>query len=61
MFSNWSLHGYFSRYGNVTLDQDYRNVCQYYLIFDECNMENMDAQYDEIPLVLNNYKLYRLK
>jgi len=37
--SNYSLHGYFSRYGNVSLESNPNNVCQYYLSVGDCKKQ----------------------
>ena len=61
MYSNWSLHGYFARYGNVSLDDNQENVCRYYLSKEDCNKETLSINYDLIPVETKKYKLYRLK
>lgn len=61
MFSNWSLHGYFSRYGNVSLDCNQKNVCQYYLSMEDCSKDILEKDYEIVPIETIKYKLYKLK
>jgi len=59
--TNYSLHGYFSRFGNVSLESSPKNVCQYYLSFGDCNKETLETNYDLISLKTRKYKLYKIK
>ncbi len=61
MYSNWSLHGYFSRYGNVSLDPKKENARHYYLSNGDCNKEVVENNYDVVPIETKKFKLYRLK
>lgn len=61
MYYNWSLHGYFSRYGNVSLIQDKKNNCQYYLSVENCNKKFLNENYKLMPAETEKYKLYRKK
>jgi hypothetical protein len=61
IYTNWSLHGYFSRYGNVSLESNQANVCQFYLSIGDCNKTVLDAKYELVPLETIRYKLYRIK
>lgn len=61
MFSLWSLHGYFSRYGNVSLDSNEENRCQYYLSLENCNKEYLNKNYELMSVETEKYKLYRRK
>lgn len=61
MYSIWSLHGYFSRYGNVSLESNQNNICQYYLTLDDCNKEVLENNYDLVPIETEKYKLYKLR
>jgi len=61
MHSIWNLHGYFARYGNVSLDRDQNNMCKYYLSANGCNIDYLREYYELVPLETNHYKLYRLK
>lgn len=59
--SNYSLHGYFSRYGNVSLESNPNNVCQYYLSVGDCNKAILESNYNLISLKTRKYKLYKIK
>jgi 4-amino-4-deoxy-L-arabinose transferase-like glycosyltransferase len=61
MRPNWSLHGYFSRYGNVSLESNQENVCQFYLSIGDCNKKVLDANYYLVPIETKTYKLYKIK
>jgi 4-amino-4-deoxy-L-arabinose transferase-like glycosyltransferase len=61
MFTYWSLHGYFSRYGNVSLEANETNKCKYYLSNNDCNKEILTENYDLVPIKTMDYKLYCLK
>ncbi len=60
MYSIWSLHAYFSRYGNVSLDKNELNKHEYFLSLEDCNESNLINNYTRIPSQLKKYKLYRL-
>ena len=59
--SIWNLHRYFSRYGNVSLDYNQKNVCQYSLSSGDCNKKILEKKYDRVPIETSKYKLYKLK
>jgi len=61
LYSNWYLHGYFSRYGNVSLDCDQLNVCKYYLSFDNCISQEYEENYGIVPIKTVKFKLYQRK
>jgi len=61
MYSMWSLHGYMSRYGNVSLDSNINNIHKYYLTIGDLNNNFTDDNYDFIPLKTIKYKLYKKK
>lgn len=61
MASIWALHGYFSRYGNVSLDPNQENVYKYYLSLKNCNQEILESNYDPVNIVTKKIKLYKLK
>lgn len=61
MHSEWHLHAYFARYGNVSLDYKSNNVCQYYLSNGKCNKDILENKYDIVPIETKKYKLYKLK
>ncbi len=53
-----SIHGYFSRYGNVSLDTNQNSLCKYYISQDNCNLEFLQKNYKLVPLNTKTYKLY---
>lgn len=59
--TNYSLHGYFSRFGNVSLESSPKNVCQYYLSLGDCNKAILESNYNLISLKTRKYKLYKIK
>lgn len=59
--SIWSLHGYMSRYGNISLDDNQNNIHQYYLSLENCNKRFLEDRYDLIPIKTKKYKLYKRK
>jgi 4-amino-4-deoxy-L-arabinose transferase-like glycosyltransferase len=59
MYSLWNLHGYMSRYGNVSLDANQNNVHQYYLSIENCNKQFLEGRYVLVPIKTNKYKLYK--
>jgi 4-amino-4-deoxy-L-arabinose transferase-like glycosyltransferase len=61
LYRKWSLHGYFARYGNVSLEKDEHHICQYYLSSDECNREYSLDQYELVPIHTTKYMLYKRK
>lgn len=61
MHSTWGLHGYFSRYGNVSLDKNEKNICQYYLSLGNCSKEYLERNYELVPIETKKYTLYKLK
>jgi 4-amino-4-deoxy-L-arabinose transferase-like glycosyltransferase len=61
MYYIWKLHGYMSRYGNVSLDNNQTNIHKYYLSLGDCNKELLADGYNEIPVKMKKYKLYKLK
>lgn len=61
MHAIWSLHGYLSRYGNVSLDKNYANLHQYFLSKDGCIPPEIKNQYDLVPLETKVYQLFKRK
>ncbi len=61
LYSSWSLHGYFNRYGNVSLDKNQKNIHGYYLTVDTCSKNKLNKYYNLVPIKTEKYKLYRLK
>jgi 4-amino-4-deoxy-L-arabinose transferase-like glycosyltransferase len=61
MYPIWNLHGYFARYGNISLESNQNNICQYYLSLGDCNKKLLENNYDLVPIETKEYKLYKLK
>lgn len=59
MYTNWSLHGYFSRYGNVSLDSNKVSKHHYYLSVEDCNQEVLLQNYQKVDLATEKYHLYQ--
>ena len=59
-YGNWSKHGYYSRYGNITLERKDEKKHSYYLINNGECMPDSDL-YEEVPLKLSIHKLYKKK
>ncbi len=62
----WSLHGYFSRYGNVSLQvmsqaTENTTICEYYVAVKACNKAYLDSKYDIVPIPVKEYQLYKRK
>jgi len=57
MRPQWTLHGYFARYFNISLDA-FSTRYDYYLTQDHCNPE-VETSWKEVPLETKIYKLYR--
>ena len=61
MFEDWSLHAYFARFKNVSLDPDLENNREYLLIKNEYNSDTLNSRYEMIKINTTEYKLYRKK
>jgi|GEM_PF-5841411 len=61
MFSDWSLHGYFARYKNISLDPDLKNKREYLLIKREIYSDTLERNYEVVPLNTSVYKLLKRK
>ncbi len=59
LFTNWHLHGYFGRYGNVSLDPNKRHFHKYYISSGRCNDTLLLKKYHEIPMKNNVLRLYQ--
>lgn len=59
LFTNWHLHGYFGRYGNVSLDPNKRHLHNYYISSGHCKDTLLLKKYHEIPLKTNVLRLYQ--
>lgn len=61
LFSEWSLHGYFSRYGNVSLSIPPHPNQQYFLSKDNCLPSSLKEEYKQVAIQLKKYTLYQKK
>ncbi len=59
MRGDWSLHGYFARYFNISLDHTEKEY-KYYLTDKSCD-GSLSEEYSKIELPTNIYNLYRIK
>ncbi|MBN1988177.1 MAG: glycosyltransferase family 39 protein [Bacteroidales bacterium] len=59
MYGIWSLHGYFSRYGNVSLDYGEDGNHQYFISLNGCGDEFIKKNYSLVELDTKEYKLYK--
>jgi 4-amino-4-deoxy-L-arabinose transferase-like glycosyltransferase len=61
MFEDWSLHGYFGRFRNISLDPDLNNSRQFLLITKENYSDTLCRNYDLVKLNTTDYKLFKKK
>jgi len=61
MFEDWSLHGYYGRFKNISLDPDLNNSRQFLLITNENYSDTLDRTYDMVRLNTTDYKLFKKK
>jgi len=55
--TDWSLHGYFQRYGNISLDTDTTTFHKYILV-KKMNLNSHLSKYRKVTIDLNIYDLY---
>lgn len=61
MWQDWSLHGYFGRYKNVSLDPSNENKRQYLLIQKDDYSDTISQDYKMIELQTTDYILFKKK
>ncbi len=61
MRQDWSLHGYFGRYKNVSLDTNFNRKRKYLLIQTKDYSDTLLQNYTTIPLPTIDYKLFKLR
>ncbi len=61
MYEDWSLHAYFGRFKNVSLDPDLNNKREYLLIKNENYSDTLNLNYKIIKINTTDYKLFRKK
>ncbi len=59
MYVDWSLHGYFARFKNISLDPDVKNNREYLLIKNEYYSDTLNRNYEIVKLNTKNYELFR--
>jgi len=59
MLTNWSFHGYFARYGNISLDPDQKKRHEYYLATKDCGGPVLANHYVKERLATKRYQLYK--
>ncbi len=53
LFEDWALHGYFARYGNISLDPDPHGDYKYILTCTNCSIDNYKNQ-NLIPVITSS-------
>lgn len=61
MYSDWSLHGYFARFKDVSLDPDLKNNRDYLLIRNQDYSDTLNSNYNIVKLNTLNYQLFKKK
>jgi 4-amino-4-deoxy-L-arabinose transferase-like glycosyltransferase len=61
MFEDWSLHAYYARFKNISLDTDLKNRREYLLIKINNYSDTLKSGYDMIKLNTKDYKLFKKK
>ena len=61
MYEDWSLHAYYARFKNVSLDPDLSNKREYLLIKNENYSDTLKFGYVLINIKTTDYQLYRKK
>ena len=61
MFGDWSLHGYFGRFKNISLDPNLNNNREFLLIKNENYSDTLDRNYKLVKLNTIDYKLFKKK
>jgi len=61
MYEEWSLHGYFARFKNISLDPDLNNKRDYLLIKSGEYSDTLNSSYSLVKLNTSDYQLFELK
>jgi 4-amino-4-deoxy-L-arabinose transferase-like glycosyltransferase len=61
MYEDWSLHAYYARFKNVSLDPDLSNKREYLLIKNEYYSDTLTAKFDPVRISTRDYQLFRKK
>jgi len=61
MYSDYSLHGYYGRYKNISLDPDLNNKHKYLLIRNSLYSDTIKNGFEKIELKTNEFELFKRK
>lgn len=61
MYEDWSLHAYYGRYKNISLDPDLNNRHEYLLIRNSLYSDTINKSFERIDLETKEYELFRRK
>lgn len=61
MYEEWSLHAYYGRYKNISLDPDLNNRHEYLLIRNSMYSDTINNNFEKIDLKTKEYELFRRK
>ncbi|HBQ81732.1 MAG: hypothetical protein A2X05_12235 [Bacteroidetes bacterium GWE2_41_25] len=61
MYNDWSLHTYYARYKNISLDPDLNNSHEFLLIRTSLNSDTINNRFERIDLKTTEYELFRRK
>jgi 4-amino-4-deoxy-L-arabinose transferase-like glycosyltransferase len=61
MYEDWSLHTYYVRYKNISLDADLNNRHNYLLIKNTFYSDTLNKEFERVDLKTKEYDLYRRK
>jgi uncharacterized membrane protein len=61
MFTDWSLHTYYARYKNISLDRDLNNSHEYLLIRRSLYSDTINKRFERIDLKTEEFELFRKK
>jgi len=61
MYEDWSLHSYYARFRNVSLDPDLSNNREYLLIKNEYYSDTLNSIFNQVKINTIDYQLFRKK
>lgn len=61
MASDWSLHAYYGRYRNISLDPDLKNRHEYLLIRKSLYSDTIKNEFNRVELKTNEFELFKRK
>ena len=61
MYDDWSLHAYYGRFKNISLDAEPGNKREYLLIKNEYYSDTINSLYNNIKLNTIDYQLFKRK